>query len=64
MELGGQEPMQETTEKERDRKQIGVKVNSALWLEMKLLALKQGVTGGELLEEAIRLYLKMKAGGK
>ena len=49
--------MKKTKEKEPDRKQIGVKVNSALWLEMKLLALKQGVTGGELLEEAIRVYL-------
>ena len=56
--------MKKTKETGPDRKQIGVKIDSALWLEMKLLALKQGVTGGELLEEAIRLYLKMKAGGK
>ena len=57
VELKGEAIMKKTKEKEPDRKQIGVKVNSALWLEMKLLALKQGVTGGELLEEAIRVYL-------
>lgn len=50
--------MQQTTEKKPDRKQIGVKIDSALWLEMKVLALKKDVTGGELLEEAIREYLK------
>ena len=44
--------------KQPERKQIGVKLDSALWTQMKILALKQGRTGGELLEDAIRLYLE------
>ena len=48
-------------EKQPEKKQIGVKIDSELWMEMKILALKQGRTGGELLEEAIRLYLKTKS---
>ena len=39
------------------RKQIGVKLDSALWQEMKILALKKDKTAGEVLEEAIREYL-------
>jgi hypothetical protein len=54
--------MRRRTKKEPERKQIGVKIDSALWLEMKLLALKEGRTGGELLERAIREYLKKHGG--
>ena len=47
--------------KQPERKQIGVKIDSELWLQIKVLALKQGRTGGELLEEAMRAYLEKKA---
>ncbi len=40
------------------RKQIGVKLNQDLWRELKILALKQDRTAGELLEDAMREYLK------
>jgi predicted transcriptional regulator len=40
-----------------ERKQIGVKLDSELWREMKILALRMDKTAGELLEEAIREYL-------
>jgi hypothetical protein len=39
------------------RKQIGCKLDSELWREVKILALKQGRTAGELLEDAMREYL-------
>ena len=44
-------------ESKPERKQIGVKLYSDLWREMKILALKKDKTAGELLEEAIREYL-------
>lgn len=50
--------------KQPERKQIGVKIDSELWMQIKILALKQGQTGGALLEEAMRLYLKTKADGR
>ncbi len=40
-----------------ERKQIGVKLDSNLWREMKILALKKDKTAGGLLEEAIRAFL-------
>ena len=40
-----------------ERRQIGVKLDSELWREMKILALRMDKTAGELLEEAIREYL-------
>ena len=40
-----------------ERKQIGVKLDSELWRDMKILALKMDKTAGALLEEAIREYL-------
>jgi len=40
-----------------ERKQIGVKLDSSLWREMKILALKKDKTAGSLLEEAIKKYL-------
>lgn len=43
-----------------ERKQIGVKINSELWKRIKILALEQGRTAGELLEEALRAYLENK----
>ena len=42
----------------RKRKQIGVKIDAGLWINMKKLALDQGRTSGELLEDALRLYLE------
>jgi len=44
--------------KQPERKQIGVKIDSELWTQMKITALEEGRTAGELLEEAIRLYLE------
>ncbi len=49
--------------KQLERKQIGVKIDSELWMQIKILALKQGRTAGELLEDAMRLYLKTKTDG-
>ena len=46
--------------KQPERKQIGVKIDSELWTRIKILALEQGRTAGELLEEAMRAYLKNK----
>ncbi len=40
-----------------ERRQIGVKLDSELWREMKILALKMDKTAGKLLEEAIKAYL-------
>ena len=51
-------------QKEPERKQIGVLINSTLWTEIKILALKEGRAAGELLEDAMRLYLKTKADGR
>lgn len=39
-------------------KQIGVKIDPALWKELRLLALKQDRTATELLEEAMKEYIK------
>ncbi|RZB34869.1 MAG: hypothetical protein SRB1_00637 [Desulfobacteraceae bacterium Eth-SRB1] len=47
-------------DKQPERKQIGVKIDSALWTRMKITALEQGRTAGELLEDAMREYLKKK----
>ena len=49
-----------TTPKEPkpERRQIGCKLNSALWTQVKILALQQGRTAGELLEEAMQQYLE------
>ena len=47
-----------------ERKQIGVLIDSALWTEIKIRALKEGRTAGELLEDAMKLYLKTKADGR
>ena len=44
--------------KQPERKQIGVKIDSELWMQIKILALKQGRTAGELLQDAMRLYLE------
>lgn len=43
---------------DKERKQLGVKIDSALWTQMKILALEQGRTAGELLEDAMREYQK------
>ena len=41
-----------------DRRQIGVKLDSDLWRQVRILALEQDRTAGELLEEAMREYLE------
>jgi len=38
-------------------KQIGVKIDPALWKELRMVALEQDRTATELLEEAIREYI-------
>ena len=50
--------MTERKQKPVERRQIGVKLNHDLWVQLKILALKKGRTAGELLEEAMREYLK------
>jgi predicted transcriptional regulator len=47
-----------TEKRKPDRRQIGVKLNSDLWREMRVLALQRDRTAGELLEEAMREYLE------
>ena len=41
-----------------ERRQIGCKHNWALWTKFKILALKNGRDAGELLEDAMREYLR------
>ena len=45
-------------EKKIQRKQIGVKIDSELWREIKILALREGRTAGEILEDSLMDYLK------
>lgn len=45
-------------DKQPERKQIGVKIDSALWTKIKILALEEGRTAGALLENAMKLYLE------
>jgi len=50
---------------QRERKQIGVKLDVDLWREIRVLALETDHTAGEVLEEAMRDYLvKHKKGRK
>jgi len=42
------------------RKQIGCKLNAELWMQIKILALKKGITSGEMLEMAMKEYLELK----
>lgn len=44
--------------RQQERKQIGCKIDIELWTEIKILALKEGRTAGELLEDALKLYLQ------
>ena len=46
-----------------DRRQIGVKLNSELWRQVRILALEQDRTAGELLEDAMREYLTKRGRG-
>jgi hypothetical protein len=43
---------------EPERKQTGVKLDLELWREFKSIAVRRGSTATELLEEAMRDYLK------
>ncbi len=45
-------------EKKIQRKQIGVKIDVDLWREIKILALKENRTAGEILEDSLRDYLE------
>lgn len=47
-----------TTKPEPGRRQTGVKLDSALLREFKVLAAKNETTLGELLEEAMKEYLQ------
>jgi len=49
---------------ETPRKQIGVKLDMDLWRELRILALEEDRTAGELLEEAMREYLERHRRGR
>jgi len=44
------------------RKAIGSQVSIELWNELKIQALREGRKTGEVLDDAIRLYLESKKG--
>ena len=46
------------------RRQIGVKLDMDLWRELRILALEEDRTAGELLEEAMREYLERHRRGR
>jgi metal-responsive CopG/Arc/MetJ family transcriptional regulator len=50
--------MPTTTKQEPDRRQTGVKLDSALLKEFKVLAARHDTTLGELLEQAMKEYLQ------
>jgi hypothetical protein len=41
-----------------ERRQIGVLIDFKLWRQFKALAVMRDITAGEMLEEAMRLYLE------
>jgi hypothetical protein len=41
-----------------ERKQLGIKVSTSLWKDLKILAIKQGLTGGEALEQAMWEFIE------
>ena len=49
---------------ERERKQIGVKLDVDLWRELRILALEKDRTAGDLLEEAMREYVARHKRGR
>ena len=48
------------TEIETDRKPIGATVDIELWSEVKIQAIREKRKTGEILDDAIRMYLKHK----
>ena len=42
----------------KKKKQIGVLVETELWKEIKILAIREDRSEGEVLDEALRFYLK------
>ena len=42
----------------KKKKQIGVLVDTELWKEIKILAIREDRSEGEVLDEALRFYLK------
>jgi predicted transcriptional regulator len=51
-------PTTETVE----RRQIGVRIDTAVWTQLKILALKQRKDAFEVLEQAIKEYLERHGG--
>ena len=42
----------------KKKKQIGVLVDTELWKEIKIMAIREDRSEGEVLDEALRFYLK------
>lgn len=48
----------EAKEPEPKRRQLGIKFNEGLWIRLRTVALRKRRTGTELMEEAVREYLR------
>jgi hypothetical protein len=44
----------------QNSKQVGAKINIELWDQVKIRAIREGRRTGEILDDAIRLYLARK----
>ena len=53
----GRPPKPQAETKDSNRRPIGVHVDNTLWRKLRALALELDMTGGEALEEAMRLWL-------
>jgi hypothetical protein len=61
---GQPKTMRRTNQPREDKQYINAPVNSAQWTELRKISLDQKRTMGELLDDAIALYLKSeKVGG-
>jgi hypothetical protein len=52
----------ENVDQNHETKPIGAMVNAGLWAEVKIQAIREGRKTGEVLDDAIRMYLKTKLG--
>ena len=52
----------DNTDHNYETKPIGAMVNTGLWAEVKIQAIRENRKTGEVLDDAIRLYLKSKMG--
>jgi hypothetical protein len=52
----------ENTNHAHNTKPIGAKVNTELWADVKIQAIREGRRTGQILDDAIRMYLKTVAG--